>query len=396
MNGTIIGTAGSWGNSGNTITNVFDNNLNTFFDAPTGNGDWVGLDFGAGVSNVVTQINYCPRSGFESRMVGGIFQGANQANFSGAVALGTVGTQPTAGGFTSVSITNPAAFRYVRYLSPNGGYGNVAELEFYGYPFSNPVSAPAGLSALAVSTSQINLTWNALTNATSYNLKRSLTNGGSYTTIASSVTATNCQDNGLAGGTTYYYVVSAIVSGTETPNSAQATATTLSPTVGSLIHRYSFNETGGASVADSVGGPIWAGTLPGGGTLSGGQLALSSGSQQYASLPTSIVGSLSNLTVMAWVNLSSASGWSRIFDFGNDTTTYMFLTPQNGITGNLRFAITTNGAGAEQQINCSSTLSIGAWHQVAVTLNSGTGILYVDGAAVGTNSGMTIKVPRRF
>ncbi len=391
LNGTIIGTAGSWGNSGNTITNVFDNNLNTFFDAPTGNGDWVGLDFGVGVSNVITQINYCPRSGFESRMVGGIFQGANQASFSDAVALYNVATQPTAGTFTSVSITNVTAFRYVRYLSPNGGYGNVAELEFYGYPFSITATVPTGLIAQVVSSSQINLTWNALTNATSYNLKRSLTNGGSYTTIASGVTTTNYQDTGLAGGTMYYYVVSAVVSGTETPNSAQATATTLSPTVGSLIHRYSFNETGGASVADSVGGPVWAGTLPNGGTLSGGQLALSSGSQQYASLPTGIVSSLSNITVMAWADLSSASGWSRIFDFGNDTTTYMFLTPQNGITSTLRFAITTNGAGGEQQINCSSTLSTGAWHQVAVTLNSGTGILYVDGAAVGTNSGMTIN-----
>ena len=131
--GTIIGTPGSWNNSGNTITNVFDNNLNTFFDAPVANGAWVGLDFGAGVSNVITKINYCPRSGFESRMVGGIFQGANQANFSDAVTLFTVTKQPATGVFTPVSITNTSAFRYVRYLSPNGGYGNVAELQFYGY-----------------------------------------------------------------------------------------------------------------------------------------------------------------------------------------------------------------------------------------------------------------------
>ena len=96
-------------------------------------------------------------------MTNGIFQGANQANFSDAVALGIVGTQPTAGGFTSVSITNSAAFRYVRYLSPNGGYGNVAELEFYGYPWSVPAMVPSGLSALAVSASQINLVWNAAT-----------------------------------------------------------------------------------------------------------------------------------------------------------------------------------------------------------------------------------------
>ena len=195
-----------------------------------------------GVSNVITQINYCPRSGFESRMVGGIFQGANQANFSGAVTLCTVTNQPATGVFTSASIANASAFRYVRYLSPNGGYCNVSELEFYGYPFST--LAPSDRSERGgVSTSQINLVWNLFTNASSYNVKRSLTNGGSYTTIASGLTATNYQDSGLAGGTVYYYVVSAIVSGSETTNSAQASAATLSPTLGSLVHRYSFSET---------------------------------------------------------------------------------------------------------------------------------------------------------
>ncbi|HUZ06920.1 MAG TPA: hypothetical protein VMV89_05465, partial [Candidatus Paceibacterota bacterium] len=133
LTGTIIGTPGSWDNSGNTITNVFDNNLNTFFDAPDpGNVDWVGLDFGTGVSNVITKINYCPRAGFESRMVGGIFQGANQANFSDAVTLFTVTAQPATGVFTSATITNTPGFRYVRYLAPNSSWGNVAELQFYG------------------------------------------------------------------------------------------------------------------------------------------------------------------------------------------------------------------------------------------------------------------------
>ena len=131
LTGGIIGTAGSWNNSGNTITNVFDGDLTTFFDAPDpGNGDWAGLDFGAGVSNVIAQINYCPRSGSESRMVGGVFQGANNASFTGAVTLFTIANQPAAGVFTSVNLTNTAGFRYVRYLSPSGGYGNVAELEF--------------------------------------------------------------------------------------------------------------------------------------------------------------------------------------------------------------------------------------------------------------------------
>ena len=93
---------------------------------------------------------------------------------------------------------------------------------------------------------------------------------------------------------------------------------------------------------------------------------------------------------MAWVNLNSASNWCRIFDFGNDTTNYMFVTPQCGGSGTLRFAITAGGSGAEQQINCGSTLSTGVWHQVAVSLSAGTGILYLDGIAVGTNSSMTL------
>jgi hypothetical protein len=153
LTGAVIGTAGSWGNSGNTITNVFDNNLNTFFDAPIGNGAWAGLDFGVGVSNIITRIDYCPRSGFEGRMVGGVFQGANLANFSGAVTFGTVATQPAAGVFTPVSVTNTGAFRYVRYLSPNGGYGNVAELEFYGYQF-----VPLSLPVMRVALTGTNLT----------------------------------------------------------------------------------------------------------------------------------------------------------------------------------------------------------------------------------------------
>ena len=55
-------------------------------------------------------------------------------------------------------------------------------------------AGPTNLTATATSSSQVNLTWNALTNATSYNVKRSLSSGGPYTTIASGLTATNYTD----------------------------------------------------------------------------------------------------------------------------------------------------------------------------------------------------------
>jgi arabinan endo-1,5-alpha-L-arabinosidase len=109
----------------------------------------------------------------------------------------------------------------------------------------------------------------------------------------------------------------------------------------------------------------------------------------YVSLPLS-VGNCS--TVCAWVNWNGGNAWQRIFDFGNSTTNYFFLTPMSG-SGNLRCAISLNGPGGEQQINASFALPTNSWHHVAVTLNgsTSTGILYVDGASVATNTSLTIR-----
>ena len=67
------------------------------------------------------------------------------------------------------------------------------------------------------------LSWSASSGATSYNVKRSTTNGGPYTTIASPTT-TNYTDTGLTNGTTYYYMVSAVNTSGESANSGQVSA----------------------------------------------------------------------------------------------------------------------------------------------------------------------------
>jgi hypothetical protein len=132
LNGTIIGTSGSYNNQGNTIAKVFDGNLNTFFDAPVTSGAWVGLDFGAGVSNVISQINYWPRISWASRMLGGVFQGDNTPAFFNPVTLYTITVVPPDNGtVTAQPITNQPAFRCVRYVGPANGSCNVAELQFF-------------------------------------------------------------------------------------------------------------------------------------------------------------------------------------------------------------------------------------------------------------------------
>lgn len=111
------------------------------------------------------------------------------------------------------------------------------------------------------------------------------------------------------------------------------------------------------------------------------------GATNYVALPLS-VGNAS--TFAAWVDWHGGATWQRIFDFGHDTTNYFFLTP-GANTGNMRFAITTNGPGGEQQINAPFAMPTNSWHHVAVTVDGSVGILYLDGAPVATNGSLTIR-----
>jgi DUF1680 family protein len=113
---------------------------------------------------------------------------------------------------------------------------------------------------------------------------------------------------------------------------------------------------------------------------------------QHVTLPQEAINQLADFTIAAWVNLGSMQNWSRLFDFGQNTTVNMFLTPRAGVTGNVpRFAITVGGSGQEQRINGTTALPTNQWVHLAVTLSQTTGTLYVDGQPVGTNTSMTLN-----
>lgn len=97
---------------------------------------------------------------------------------------------------------------------------------------NNTPTAPGGLTATAVSTSQINLAWtDHATNETAFVVARGTNSGGPYTDItsltANSVSYTN---TGLAAATTYYYLVRATNAAGSSANSALASATTYTNT----------------------------------------------------------------------------------------------------------------------------------------------------------------------
>jgi len=94
-------------------------------------------------------------------------------------------------------------------------------------------SAPSGLAALAASSSQVNLTWNAVAPPSgcsiNYSVFRSTTSGftpSSSNQIASGLTTTSFANTGLAAATTYYYKVEAVDATGPSPASTQASATT--------------------------------------------------------------------------------------------------------------------------------------------------------------------------
>ncbi|RKD30898.1 Ig-like domain-containing protein [Lacrimispora algidixylanolytica] len=72
--------------------------------------------------------------------------------------------------------------------------------------------------------SKVDLTWNAITDATSYTIKRSMTAGGPYETISTDVTGTTYTDTNVTNGTNYYYMVTATAAGREGGNSNEASA----------------------------------------------------------------------------------------------------------------------------------------------------------------------------
>jgi polygalacturonase len=84
---------------------------------------------------------------------------------------------------------------------------------------------PANLVATATNL-QINLKWNAVNGATSYNLKRG-TVSGSYSTVFSGLTTTNFTDVTVTNTVNYYYVVTAFGAGGESTNSSEVSATPL-------------------------------------------------------------------------------------------------------------------------------------------------------------------------
>ncbi len=124
LNGTIL----------NNCENAFDDDATTYYASSRPNYAWAGIDLGE--RHVITRVGWMPRDNVSSRMLLGVFEGANSPDFMDALPLAiirSVNEVGKPGEMSYAEVTCSQGFRYVRYVGPSSSFCHVAELKFFGH-----------------------------------------------------------------------------------------------------------------------------------------------------------------------------------------------------------------------------------------------------------------------
>jgi alpha-galactosidase len=97
------------------------------------------------------------------------------------------------------------------------------------YRLSGPTIPVPWLTDAVAGNNQVTLNWEPIAAAAFYRVKRATSETGPYTTLVTGVTTTNYTDHTVQNGTTYYYAVSAMIGGQESPNSGARVAIPAGP-----------------------------------------------------------------------------------------------------------------------------------------------------------------------
>ncbi|MDP5275783.1 glycoside hydrolase family 6 protein [Chengkuizengella axinellae] len=137
----------------------------------------------------------------------------------------TVATGLTSTSYTDTDVINGTTYYYVVSAENEAGEGSdSAEVSAIPQSEVTVPTAPTGVTVSA-GDGEVSLSWNSVSGAGSYNVKRSTSSGGAYTAIESGLTATNYTDTNVTNDTTYYYVISAENEVGESSNSTEVNAT---------------------------------------------------------------------------------------------------------------------------------------------------------------------------
>jgi alpha-mannosidase len=243
-------------------------------------------------------------------------------------------------------------------------------------------SVPANLTAAAVSSSQINLSWGAATDNVGVAGYRVSRNGS----VIATTTATTFSDTGLAPQTTYTYSVAAFDAAANTSaGSAPASATTAAgapPPTSGLVAAYRFGEGVGTATADSsangnggtlVNGPSWITAGKYGGAID------FDGVNDYVRVADSASLDLGRTgTVEAWVKLDTLNRWQSVVAKGSANSDPSHNYAIELSSSNRWNCILGNGT-ASLTLQSSTMPTANQYYHLACAWDGTTVRLYVDG-----------------
>lgn len=256
-------------------------------------------------------------------------------------------------------------------------------------PGTIQTAAPTGVTAVAISSSRITVSWNAVTGATSYKVFMAQQNANPVysqvaTTTAPTTTATIAN---LLPATTYLFTVDAVAPSGEGPRSSPpVSATTIQP---GLEGYWKFDDKTGTSALDKSGFNRTA-TLTTGSFATTGLPPVDIANQSVLVAPAASAAATvaqvpafrfggADFTFSAWVNLDGTTA-----DIAGMATAACAQTAWKLSQTASGLFLTSNGATA----GFGRSLTAGAWTQVAFTYASAntTLTLYVNGAQTATQS----------
>jgi fibronectin type 3 domain-containing protein len=139
----------------------------------------------------------------------------------------TIVTSSVGTAFLDGTVTNGTTYFYV--VSAVNAYGESSNsAEKSATPTAPAPATPTGLTATA-GNAQVGLSWTGVVGATTYKVKRGTATGGPYSTTVGTPTSTSITDSAVVNGTTYFYVVTAVVAAIESGNSNEKSATPTLP-----------------------------------------------------------------------------------------------------------------------------------------------------------------------
>lgn len=249
---------------------------------------------------------------------------------------------------------------------------------------------PTLLSATPQSAS-IRLSWNANTerDLAGYTLLRAedplaADKDTLFNTIGRGITATTFVDNTVKQGVKYLYKVKAQDKTGNLSTASDIIGAQTEEYKGKILQLQFDSDLADLTVnrfdAAFCGTPVYSA-----GKKSGEKSLMLNGTDQYIRLPYQVA-NMREMTICTWVRWGTSTAWQRLFDFGNGTEQYMFLTPSNG--SEMRFVMKNVG---DEQILSAKKLGASAWKHVAVTISDEAVILYVNGEEQARSTEMTIR-----